>query len=147
MNIQLKTIVPGNYKDIIQQFDRQLFEALAPKQGQFELVEFTGSKKGDRVHLRFLSPVKAEWISDITEDEVNDQEAYFIDEGVKLPFPLKYWKHKHIVRKVTEDTSCIIDDMTFKGVNGLFTLLLYPAMYLAFSPRKKIYKRYFANTL
>ena len=145
MNIQLKTIVKGNYKAIMARFDRALFEALAPKVPAMEIVEFTGSRKGDTVHIRFLSPVKVEWVSRITEDAENKTEAYFVDEGVQLPFPLSFWKHKHIVRKITEDTSCVIDDITFKGPNGLVTLLLYPAIFLGFYPRKKIYKAYFGE--
>ena len=145
MNIQIKTTVKGNYKDIMEQFDLKLFEALKPKGADMEIVEFTGSKKGDRVHLRFNSPIKAEWISDIIEDGINEEEAYFIDEGTTLPFPLRYWQHKHIVRKITEDTSCIIDDITFKGPNYLVTLSMYPAIYAGFYPRKKIYKAYFGE--
>lgn len=143
MNIQLKTKVKGNYREVMRKFDRDLFEALKPSVGEMEIVEFTGSKKGDQVHLRFLSPIKAEWISVITEDGVNEREAYFIDEGVKLPFPLKYWKHKHIVRKIDEKTSYIIDDMTFEGANKMISFLLYPAIYGGFYPRKKIYQAYF----
>jgi len=143
MNIQLKTKVEGNYKKIMKRFDRQLFEALKPKNANMEIVEFTGSKKGDLVHLKFLSPIKTEWISEIIEDGEDEKESYFIDKGVKLPFPLSYWQHKHIVQKITEDSSYIIDDMTFKGSNFLFTLVLYPALYIAFYPRKKIYKSYF----
>ena len=145
MNIQLKTTVKGNFKTIMARFDRALFEALAPKVPAMEIVEFTGSRKGDTVHIRFLSPVNVEWVSRITEDAENKTEAYFVDEGVQLPFPLSFWKHKHIVRKITEDTSCIIDDITFKGPNGLVTLLLYPAIFLGFYPRKKIYKAYFGE--
>jgi ligand-binding SRPBCC domain-containing protein len=143
MNIKLKTKVAGNYQDIMRLFDRNLFEALKPKNAKMEIVEFTGSKKGDKVHLRFLSPLKAEWISEITEDGEDESESYFIDEGTTLPFPLSFWKHKHVVQKITEDTSYIIDDMTFKGINSLFTLFLYPALYVAFYPRKSIYKSYF----
>ena len=143
MNIQLKTKVDGNYKAVMKQFDRQLFEALKPQNAKMEIVEFTGSKKGDLVHLRFLSPIKTEWISEIIEDGENEREAYFIDKGTKLPFPLSYWQHKHIVQKITEDTSYIIDDMTFKGSNFLLTLFLFPALYIAFYPRKSIYKSYF----
>jgi len=143
MNIQLKTKVDGNYQDIMRLFDRNLFEALKPKNAKMEIVAFTGSKKGDKVHLRFLSPIKAEWISEITEDGENEKETYFIDEGVKLPFPLSSWKHKHVVRKITENSSYIIDDMTFEGINSFFTLFLYPALYIAFYPRKSIYKSYF----
>lgn len=143
MNIQLKTKVDGNYKEVMKRFDRQLFEALKPKYGKMEIIEFTGSKKGDLVHLQFLSPIKMEWISEITDDGEDEKESYFIDEGVKLPFPLSFWQHKHIVQKITEDTSYIIDDMTFKGPNFLVTLFLYPALYIAFFPRKSIYKSYF----
>jgi len=145
MNIQLKTKVEGNYKNIMKRFDRQLFEALKPKSAKMNIVEFTGSKKGDLVHLQFLSPIKTEWISEITEDGEDEKECYFIDEGVKLPFILSYWRHKHIVQKITDNTSYIIDDMTFKGPNFLITLFLYPALYVAFYPRKRVYKSYFKN--
>ncbi|MCO6493790.1 MAG: cyclase [Phaeodactylibacter sp.] len=143
MTIKLKTKVKGNYKEVMVRFDRKLFEALAPRQGEMEIVEFTGSKKGDRVHIRFLKPLKAEWVSIITDDGINEQEAYFVDEGVQLPFPLAFWRHRHVVRKITQDTSCIVDDITFRGPNTLATLLLYPAIFLGFYPRKKIYRRYF----
>lgn len=145
MNLQLSTTVRGNYKAVMARFDRDLFEALKPKQGEMEIVEFTGSKKGDRVHLRFLSPIKADWVSLITEDGADDQQAYFVDEGETLPFPLKYWRHRHIVEKITADTSRIIDDITFKGPNALMTLLLYPAIFLGFYPRKRIYRSYFGR--
>ncbi len=145
MNIQIKTEVAGNYLEIMERFDRELFEALKPKGAQMEIVEFTGSKKGDRVHIRFVKPLKAEWISLITDHGHNEKEAYFVDEGKTLPFPLKYWKHRHVVQKVSDDRSLIIDDMTFKGTNFLFTLFLYPAIFLGFYPRKKIYKAYFGD--
>lgn len=145
MNLQIKTTVKGNYRAVMDRFDRDLFEALIPKQGKTEIVEFSGSKKGDRVHLRFLSPIKADWISLITDDGWDERQAYFVDEGDTLPFPLRYWRHRHIVEKVTEDTSCIIDDITFKGPNFLITLLMYPAIFIAFAPRKRIYQAYFGK--
>ncbi len=145
MNIKIKTKVKGNYLQIMERFDRALFEALKPKHADMEIVAFTGSKKGDRVHLRFHRPIPLEWISVITEDGADDKAAYFIDEGVKLPFPLTYWEHKHIVEKITEDSSLIIDDMTFKGSNAVISALMYPAIYAAFYPRKKIYQNYFGQ--
>jgi len=143
MNLILKSAVRGNYKKVMKAFDRSLFEALKPTIGKMEIAEFTGSQKGDRVHMKFLSPVKAEWISDIVEDEVTDTRAWFIDVGVKLPWPLATWTHKHIVEKIDEENSMIIDDITFTGSNFLFTLLLYPALFLGFYPRKSVYKSYF----
>jgi ligand-binding SRPBCC domain-containing protein len=145
MNVTIKTKVPGNYRTVIQQFDRQLFEALAPPVAKMEIVEFTGSKKGDRVHIRFVSPFKVEWISEITEDQITESKAWFTDEGVQLPWPLRYWKHQHIVEKVDEKTSVIIDDITFRGPNWLISLFLYPGILFGFLPRKRIYKNYFSS--
>jgi ligand-binding SRPBCC domain-containing protein len=145
MNIEIKTKVNGNYKDIMRQFDKKLFEALKPSHADMEIILFTGSKKGDKVHLRFHSPIKADWISHITDDGEDEKESFFIDEGLKLPFPMSYWKHKHIVRKITDSTSYIIDDITFKGPVFFLSWLLYPAIYLGFYPRKKIYKKYFSK--
>jgi ligand-binding SRPBCC domain-containing protein len=145
MRLVLRTQVKGNYKIVMEQFDRKLFEALTPKQGKMEIVEFTGSKKGDRVHLRFLSPIKADWVSLITEDGVNEQEAYFVDEGTELPFPLRYWKHRHVVERLTEDTCIIVDDIQYKGPNAVVTALMYPALWAAFYPRKSVYRSYFGQ--
>lgn len=143
MNIRLTTEVDGHYLEVMERFDLDLFEALKPPLGKMEVEEFTGSKKGDVVRIKFLSPVKADWVSDIVEDGADDTEAYFIDEGTTLPFPLAYWRHKHIVQKVSENRSLIIDDMTFKGSNFLLTLFLYPAIFIGFYPRKFIYRKYF----
>lgn len=143
MNITLKTPVKGNYKRVMASFDRTLFEALKPPAGEMEIIQFTGSQKGDKVHLRFTKPIKAEWISDIVEDAVTDDKAWFIDIGTTLPWPLVSWEHHHIVEKVDENHSMIIDDMTFTGKNLFLTFLLFPAIFIGFFPRKKIYKKYF----
>ena len=145
MKIRLQTKVKGYYTDVMSRFDKDLFKALEPDLGKMEIVEFTGSKKGDRVHLRFLQPFKAEWISDIVEDGRDDNSAYFIDEGVKLPFGIQNWRHIHIVEKIDERSSWIIDDIEYTGRNQLHTLLLYPMLFLAFYPRKQKYRSYFGG--
>ena len=147
MNLVLLTPVQGNYKKVMAAFDRQLFEALKPPIGKMEILEFTGSKKGDKVHIQFHSPIKAEWISDIVEDEVTDKRAWFVDVGVKLPWPLATWTHRHIVERVDDQNSIIIDDITFSANNFILSLLLYPAIFLGFYPRKKIYQAYFKEFL
>ena len=145
MNITLTTKVNGHYLEVMKRFDRSLFEALLPPVGKTEIVEFTGSRTGDKVHLRFVTPFKAEWISDITSHGENEKEAWFIDEGRILPFGLKYWKHNHIVRRVDDHTSEIIDDITFKASNSFLTLAMYPGLLISFLPRKPIYKKYFKS--
>jgi ligand-binding SRPBCC domain-containing protein len=143
MNVTLKTQVKGNYKKVMAAFDRNLFEALKPPAGEMEIVLFTGSQKGDKVHLRFIKPIKAEWISDIVEDKITDDKAWFVDVGTTLPWPIASWTHRHIVEKIDEQHSLIIDDMNFTGSNPLLTLLLKPAIFIGFYPRKKVYKQYF----
>ena len=143
MRIIIESKVHGNYMQVMQRFDRKLFEFLLPKSGKAEIVEFTGSKTGDRVHLRFLSPIKLEWISDIVDHGLTDDSAFFIDEGTKLPPGISYWRHKHIVRKISPDKSLIIDDIEYRSINTLFTILLYPILFLSFFPRKKAYQQYF----
>ncbi|MFT4537496.1 MAG: ligand-binding SRPBCC domain-containing protein [Saprospiraceae bacterium] len=145
MNITLKTEVRGNYLKVMQQFDRDLFEALKPPIGEMKIVAFTGSKKGDHVHLRLERPIKIEWVSEIIEDSHDNEEAYFIDIGTTLPFPIQKWRHKHIVKKIDNEHSMIIDDINFEGKNKIWTTLLYPALYLGFYPRKKVYQSYFEN--
>lgn len=143
LRITIQTEVAGNYRTVMKQFDRDLFEALTPPVGKLEVVKFTGSKTGDLVHLRFLRPLKAEWISRITDHGETEDEMYFIDEGEKLPPGLTYWRHKHIVRKVGSDRSLIIDEMHFRSYFYLLSLILYPFLFLTFYPRKRQYKSYF----
>ena len=56
MKIKIKTEVEGNYRNIAAGFDLQLFEYLVPPFTKVKIKEFTGSKKGDRVHVQFIFP-------------------------------------------------------------------------------------------
>lgn len=145
MKLFFKTRVQGHYESIMKRFDRDLFEALSPKSAKMEIVEFTGSEKGDRVHVRFTFPIKADWKSDIVEHGSNEKEAWFVDVGTTMPFGLALWHHRHVARYVDETTCEIVDDITFKGKNWLLSLMLYPIFYLGFSPRAGVYKSYFGR--
>ena len=141
MRIYFKTIVPGHYLEVMDAFDRQLFEALDPGIMPMQIKEFTGSKKGDRVRIGF--PFGMEWVSSITDDGADDTQAWFVDEGVQLPPGLGKWHHQHIVEKVDESHAAIVDDIRYEGTNIVLTYLLYPFLYLMFWPRKRIYQKYF----
>jgi len=71
--------------------------------------------------------------------------ALFVDVGSTLPWPLTIWTHRHIVQKVDEYNSIIIDDITFTASNFILTVLIYPAIFMGFYPRKKIYREYFSK--
>ena len=144
MNIRLTTEVDGYYLDVMEQFDRDLFEALKPPMGM-KVREFTGSQKGDKVILDFTIPTKFTWQSDIVEHGKNEKLAWFVDIGTILPWPLKSWRHEHIVEHIDQDNCLIIDDMSYECSNSFLTTFLKPFLFGAFSPRKRIYKQYFSK--
>jgi len=149
MKIKIRIPVKGNYKDLLKRFDKDLFLALAPPGVPVKLVRFEGSEKGNIVHIRLnlLGISKQDWVSEITENEVLDTHCYFTDEGVKLPFFLSYWKHKHIIERKGEDQSEIVEDIEFKTPFFLMDYLMYPILYLQFYYRKPIYQRLFGKPI
>lgn len=138
MNITLRSKVIGDLTVVYNQFDHNLFRYLLPPGAQ--LIEFGGSKKGDIVHLKL--PLAGEWISEITENGMSEDICYFIDEGRTLPFPLKEWKHKHILHGAGKST-IIEDNMSFSTGNIITDILFYPVLLLSFLPRLWQYKSYF----
>ena len=140
MNITLKSKVTSDLATVHNRFDDKLFRYLLPPGAS--LIEFGGSKKGDIVHLTL--PLAGAWISEITEDGASTDMRYFIDEGRKLPFPLKKWKHKHILHASGKDT-IIEDNMTFSSGNVIIDLFIYPVLFLSFLPRIWQYKSYFKS--
>ncbi|MFT6166171.1 MAG: ligand-binding SRPBCC domain-containing protein [Vicingaceae bacterium] len=140
MKIILKSKVIGDLTTVYNRFDDNLFRYLLPPGAA--LIEFGGSKKGDIVHLTL--PLAGEWISEITEDGISPGMRYFVDEGRKLPFPLKKWKHKHILHAAGKNT-IIEDNMSFSSGNIIIDLFIYPVLLLSFLPRIWQYKSYFKN--
>ncbi len=140
MNLKLRSRVACKLETVQARFDEDLFRYLLPPGAA--LIQYDGSKKGDIVHLKL--PVAGDWVSEITEHGRTEQGSYFIDEGRQLPFPLKRWKHRHVLHR-DGDHTIIEDDMHFSSGNRVLDLLLYPALFLAFLPRVWQYKAYFNN--
>ena len=145
MNLILKTKIKGHYLLVMKRFDRDLFQALKPIGARMEIAKFTGSQTGDMVEIKFTCPIKASWISKITDHGSDYKRAYFVDEGAVLPPPLKSWKHRHIIEKYDDDNSYIIDEITYSSGYWILDVLLYPLMFLGFYPRKFSYKKYFGT--
>ena len=138
MNLILRSEVPVSMAKVASRFDVHLFKFLLPPGAK--LIEFGGSEKGDRVHLKL--PLVGEWISDITENGETENAWYFVDVGTKLPFPLKSWTHRHVLHAV-EDRTVIEDDIHFSTGWLLGDVLFYPILYASFYPRIRQYKAYF----
>ena len=143
MRITISTSVRQSRLAVAEGFNEDLFTQLNPPFPPVKLLRFDGSSKGDVVALELdFILFKQVWESHITDSGKTSKEWYFIDEGVKLPFFLSYWKHHHrVVQTGTHAT--IIDDITFRTPFGWLDYLLYPVMRLQFLYRKPVYKRVF----
>ncbi|MGB3587455.1 MAG: hypothetical protein WBA23_12990 [Tunicatimonas sp.] len=145
MRLIIRTSVEQDYQSVKQGFTEDLFLKLNPPFPPVQLKRFDGSSKDDIVELElnFLL-FRQTWRSLITEDGETELEWYFIDEGVKLPFFLKYWKHHHRVLKQSSGSQ-IVDDIHFRSPFWLMDFLLYPVLGLQFLYRKPAYKKVFAT--
>ncbi len=146
MKIKLVTHVKANVETVKNGFDERLFLNLNPPFPPVKLLRFDGCKKGDKVilELNFLL-FRQTWESLITHDVSNNEEFSFVDEGVRLPFFLKAWKHRHINTANKESGTNIMDDIEFKTPTLLTDFLFYPVLYLQFLYRKPIYRKVFAK--
>jgi ligand-binding SRPBCC domain-containing protein len=146
MKIVIKTTVEQHYKTVFSRFNRDLFLALKPPFLPLTLRQFDGSMKGDEVKITlgkgFLSQ---DWDALIVEQAEDEDEVYFIDKGVKLPFFLKSWTHRHRILNLENGQSEIIDDIEYSTPLGKgMDFFMYPVMYLQFWMRKPVYKKYFS---
>ncbi|MDX2306190.1 MAG: hypothetical protein NW226_25500 [Microscillaceae bacterium] len=144
MHILISTPVKKSYQAVYQGFNKDLFLQLNPPFPRVKLLQFDGSKKGDhvKIELNFIF-FKQIWISEITDDQSDSEQIYFIDQGIQLPFFLKSWRHKHLLVKKGDQT-LIVDDIRYQTPFLLTDYLMFPLMYLQFLYRKPIYRRYFA---
>jgi len=145
MNILIKTKVAQFPPQVFAGFTRDLFLRLAPPFPPVRLKRFDGCAVGDIVslELNFIF-FRNTWESHIIAFESTEKEIYFVDEGKKLPFFLRFWQHKHRILQEKEG-SLIIDDITYKSPFWVLDYLLYPLLYVQFAYRKPIYKKAFAK--
>jgi len=149
MRLTVQSKVGQNYKQVFEGFTESLFLRLNPPFPKVRLLKFDGCKKGDQVviELNFLL-FKQIWESDIIDFQESTEEIFFIDHGVRLPFFLKEWRHKHRIVRVkgnTEDHTLIIDDIEYNCPFWLPNFLMYIPLYLQFLYRRPIYKKVFGR--
>ena len=144
MHLRIVTLVKSPLQRVKEGFNEELFLALNPPFPPVRVLEFGGCDQGDRVslELNFIF-FKQKWVSLITEDHFGENEWYFIDQGIQLPFFLKTWSHKHIVRGKSRVE--IIDDINYTTGSLITDLFLSPLLFLQFLYRKPIYRRKFST--
>ncbi len=143
MHVKVTTQVRQSLAQVKAGFNQDLFLKLNPPFPEVSLLRFDGCLKGDLVELLLDFKVgKQKWVSEITFDNETADRFEFIDEGIMLPFPFRFWKHHHLL--IGNAQGCqIVDSIEYKANNKLMTMLLYPLLFLQFVYRKPVYKRVF----
>jgi ligand-binding SRPBCC domain-containing protein len=142
----LRTNVDASMNDVWTRFDKTLLEKLSPPFPLIRIEQFDGCEINDHVVLEMnFILFKTIWSSIITDNKITDSENHFTDEGVKMPFGLRYWKHKHIIKKVTDTTCAIVDSIHFYTKYPLLDYLLFPLFYGMILFRIPIYKKTLIN--
>ncbi|MEZ0609929.1 hypothetical protein ACAW74_15540 [Fibrella sp. WM1] len=145
MTITIRTAVEQPVDQVWAGFNRDLFDRLSPPFPPVRVLRFDGCLTGDVVslELNFLL-FKQTWTSDIIDQQTTPDEIYFIDQGVKLPFFLRAWHHKH--RLIRQGSGTVIaDEITYQTPYRLFDYLMYPLMWAQFVYRKPIYRQTFSR--
>lgn len=145
MKLRIQTHVSQPYQVVWQGFNEELFRKLSPPFPPVRVVRFDGCLAGDMVvlELNFLL-FKQQWISRITEQQSSESEIYFVDEGTKLPFFLRFWRHRHRIIREKAGGTIIADEIEFKTPLWVTDYLMYPLLWAQFAYRKPIYKKAFA---
>lgn len=141
--IRITTPVKESYQFVYKQFDQKLFEFLAPK--SLRLIRFDGSEKGNEVHIKaplISRPAQFE----IIDHGIDDNKAFFIDQGKLLPKIMKTWRHEHTMSNKKFHTE-IEDHITFKASNMIIGFILYPLIWADMYGRKRKYIQYFGKVL
>ena len=142
-SFSVRTRINAPMQDVWTQFDAALLSKLSPPFPKVRIVRFDGCQTGDLVSLELnLLVAKLIWTSQITDSIQNEAFCAFVDEGVKMPFGLQFWQHKHRVKKITEESCEIIDEISFDTRNAFLNYLLFPFLWGMIFYRKPFYKKY-----
>jgi ligand-binding SRPBCC domain-containing protein len=143
LSYSISTPIQASLSHVKELFTADLLLRLSPPFPRVSLQRFDGCKKDDNVILEInLVFTKVTWSSLITEDKLTADEWFFIDEGVKMPFGLHYWQHKHRVKKINEESCEIIDEISFDTRNEFLNYLLFPFLWGMVFYRKPFYQKY-----
>lgn len=143
-NFVLKTRIDHKTpQELLALFNKDLFIALKPPLINLNVERFDGCKTGHEIHLKMdvFGVLNQSWISVITDHSESFEECYFVDEGKLLPPPLKYWRHRHLLVRINDQASYVVDDITYSTGNHFLDTIIYPALYAMFSFRIPIYKK------
>lgn len=150
MKFTLVTKVAGKHRDIFRRFNKDLLLQLSPPGTSVSLVRYDEPTAiGGIVELKvkLWGLVKQEWRNEISDYEENDAECFFVDKGLSVPWPLKSWRHKHLIRKAETEggLECteIVDDIEYSA--GWLTPFIHPVIWAQFAWRRPQYRKIFGE--
>jgi ligand-binding SRPBCC domain-containing protein len=144
MKLIVETPINRSAEEVWNGFTEKLFLKLSPPFPKLKLNRFDGCKVGDEVHLELdFGIYSSKWTSYIVEQANTESEIYFIDTAEDLPFPLKTWKHQHRIKKVSENSCIIIDDIDYYTSSKVLDAIIYPGMWAQFAYRSPVYRKFF----
>lgn len=132
MQFRIKTEVKANFNFVASHFGEPLFIYLWPNFTPIKIIQFDGTKPGNLVCVDTkLFGLIMKWSSQIIVTKKYETEVNFIDQGIKLPFFLTYWEHKHRIIRHGSGT-VVIDEIYYKSPNMIIELLFYPILFFGF---------------
>jgi len=138
--------VPLPPEKIFAGFGLELFRRLNFPLTPLQVIRFDGCILHGITHVKIgIPPLAVEWIGLNTELQQQTDEIFFVDEGQKLPFFLRYWRHKHRIILTAPGQSVIRDEVEFRSAGKLAEMLLYPLLWMQFAWRIPIYRKYFTS--
>ena len=142
MQFTFITHVDANIDEVSRKFNKELLLKLNPPFIKMNLLRYDGQHTGNQLSFQIgIGPMKQQWDGIITAHRYTKKDWLFRDEGLKLPHPLKTWKHTHALKSNGKQTM-IIDRLKFEGLNPFFTAMLCLPFILMFWMRKPLYKKH-----
>ena len=140
---KIQTEIGAAMPFVWSQFNEALLRKISPPFPQVNIKRFDGCNKGDLVILEInLLFTRVIWSSKITYSNQDIHQSTFIDEGITVPFGIKYWKHEHSIIKIDESKCYILDYVTYKTSNIFLDIILFPFLWGMIIYRKPFYKKY-----
>lgn len=142
-SFQITSRVSASLPYVWSKFDQNLLAKLAPPFPIARIIQFDGCQVNDKVciELDFLL-YRTRWYSVISSFKADTTSYVFVDEGTKVPFGIKAWRHEHRIESIDEKTSSIVDKISFQTNFKLLDCLLFPLIWGMIAYRIPLYKKY-----
>ena len=144
LQFTIESSVPQSFELVSTNFSEELFRALAPAFPPSELLLFDGDRVGGLVKIKLgVGILSTVWVSEIISRTEDDDKVEFVDVGLELPPPLQEWRHRHMVKRNSDGSTLIVDDIQFSSGFKALDYILYPVLKTMFSMRTPAYLKYY----